>query len=84
MGEPWAGPVFYPRQKDYVDAEQMLKPRFAGHSSGAHAFAQQVALHVLSGRWQRLCEVAEALMLNGTWGPAVAPKALNAAALSPR
>lgn len=69
MGEAWTGPIFYPHAKDYLDADDMLVGIFGRHASGAHAFAQQVALHVLAGRWARVREVAAHLIEFGRWSP---------------
>lgn len=69
LGIPWVGPVFYPEQLDFQQAEQMLAPKFGSHASGAHAFAQRVALHVLSTRWGRVREVADCLVKDGRWKP---------------
>lgn len=66
---PWTGPMFYPRQPDYQLADDLLAPKFGRHASGAHAFAQRVALHVLAGRWRRVREVADCLVRDGRWKP---------------
>jgi hypothetical protein len=66
-GHGWQGPIHYARQIDYQAADDMLAPSFGRHASGGHSFAQRVALHVLSGRWQRVQEVAEHLIKNGRW-----------------
>lgn len=66
---PWVGPVHRPRQTDHALAEAMLAPTFGCHHSGAHAFAQRLALHVLSERWGRVREVASALVERGSWCP---------------
>ncbi len=66
-GHGWQGPIHYAMQTDYQAADDMLAPSFGRHASGAHSFAQRVALHVLSGRWQRVQEVAEHLIKNGRW-----------------
>lgn len=71
MGLPWDGPLYYPAQKDYRDADDMLAAAFGRHASCAHAFAQRVALHVLSTRWNRVREVANLLVLHGRWAPVV-------------
>lgn len=63
----WKGPIHYPKHKDYQQADDMLKPRFGRHASGAHSFAQSVALHVLSERWHRVQEVAQHLIEHGHW-----------------
>jgi len=68
-GRSWKGPIFYPQQKDYQDADDMLCRSFGRHASGAHAFAQQVALHVLSARWDRVRQIADHLVENGRWSP---------------
>jgi hypothetical protein len=64
-GVLWTGPIFYLRDKDYLDADFALLEVFGRHASGAHAFAQQLALHVLSLRWQRVQEVADTLISCG-------------------
>lgn len=74
LGIPWAGPMFYPSQADYLHADDLLAPKFGRHASGAHAFAQRVALHVLSHRWERVREVANRLVLDGRWAPANSAK----------
>lgn len=66
---PWTGTMFYPNQPDFQSAEQMLAPKFGSLASGAHAFAQRVALHVLVGRWHRVREVADCLVRCGQWKP---------------
>lgn len=66
-GQAWKGPIHYGRHTDYQAAETMLAPRFGRHSSAGHAFAQRVALHVLSERWHRVQEVAEHLVKHGNW-----------------
>lgn len=64
----WTGPLFYPQQVDYQRADEMLLKRFGRHSSAGHGFAQRVAMSVLAGRWQRVREIADALVLRGVWG----------------
>lgn len=85
-GLPWIGPIYYPEQQDFQNAEAMLRPRFGRQASCGHAYGQRVALHVLSTRWARVCEVAERLVADGRWAPAacleggaVVPRALEAA-----
>ena len=68
-GIPWAGPVFYVDETDYQSAEAMLFERFGRHASGAHAFAQRVALHVITGRWADVEKIAAELVTTGTWRP---------------
>lgn len=60
-GVVWHGPVWRPMQQDHKNAELLLAPVFGAHASGAHAYAQRAALHVLSHRWDRVCEVAQEL-----------------------
>lgn len=67
LGIKWTGPLFYPAQVDYQRADEMMLKRFGRHCSGAHGFAQCVALHVLAERWQRVREIANALVLRGVW-----------------
>jgi hypothetical protein len=69
FGLPWVGPIHYPLATDYTSANDMLRGRFGNHASGAHAFAQRVALHVLSGRWAEVVAVAAELEATGTWMP---------------
>lgn len=66
-GSPWRGPVFYPDQTDYLRADDMLQATFGRHASGAHAFAQTVALNVLNDRWDRVQEIAAHLVEHGQW-----------------
>ena len=68
-GVRWVGPIHYPHTTDYQRADEMLRLAFGSHASGAHAFAQRVALHVLSVRWGRVREVADCLVRNGRWRP---------------
>lgn len=62
MGEPWRGPVLRLEQRDHQTAEMMLSTVFGSHHSGAHAYAQLMALHVLSHHWHRVRETAERLV----------------------
>lgn len=66
-GIEWTGPVFYPKQLDYINADKMLQTRFGRHSSAAHAFAQKVALHILHTRWARVLDIAAQLVAHGSW-----------------
>lgn len=66
-GINWTGPIYYPEQLDYINADNMLLEKFGRHSSAAHAFAQCVALHVLAGRWARVREIADVLIVRGVW-----------------
>jgi hypothetical protein len=66
-GDAWRGPIFYPEQTDYLRADDMLTARFGRHASGAHAFAQRVALNLLSARWARVRAIAEHLVEHGIW-----------------
>lgn len=66
-GIEWTGPVYYPKQLDYINADKMLLTSFGRHSSAAHAFAQKVALHVLHARWARVQDVAAHLVAHGSW-----------------
>lgn len=68
-GTHWAGPVHYPLETDYLQADDMLRERFGRHASGAHGYAQQVALHVLSARWAEVEEIACQLEASGAWAP---------------
>lgn len=65
---PWAGPVLRLRQADHQLAEKILSQRFGFHSSGAHAVAQRIALHVVEARWERCTEIARELMEHRVWG----------------
>ena len=69
-GARWAGPIFRPMTDDHRMAEALLSPAFGSHCSGAHAFAQRVALHVLAGHWQRVTHIAQCLIERGEWWPA--------------
>lgn len=64
---PWAGPIHYAPATDYQRAEEMLRPAFGCHASGAHAYAQQVAMHVLQGRWDEVEVIAAELLRTGCW-----------------
>ena len=66
-GSTWAGPIFYPAQTDYQRADDMLGGTFGRHASGAHAFAQRVALSVLASRWSHVQEIAAHLVDKGVW-----------------
>ena len=66
-GTPWAGPIHYADATDYQRAEEMLRPAFGSHASGAHAYSQQVALHVLTGRWAEVEAIADELLRTGRW-----------------
>lgn len=66
-GAPWAGPIHYADATDYQRAEEMLRPAFGSHASGAHAYAQRVALHVLHARWADVEAVASELLRCGRW-----------------
>lgn len=66
-GATWRGPIFYPEQSDYTCSNEMLRPVFGNHASGAHAFAQKVALNVLTDRWDRVQEIAAHLVEHGQW-----------------
>lgn len=68
-GAAWCGPILRLQQADHQKAEKIVRPTCGAHSSGAHAYAQRVALHVLSHRWWRVCEVAAALVRDGEWKP---------------
>lgn len=69
-GVRWAGPVHYPAATDYQRADDMLRPSFGSHASGAHAFAQQLALHVLCSLWGDVVEIADQLKATSQWRPA--------------
>lgn len=71
-GQPWTGPVLRLQQTDHQRAEAMLCQVFGAHASGAHAYAQMAALHVLSHRWELVCGVASVLAREGRFrgGPA--------------
>ncbi len=59
--------VIHKLDSDFRCAEELLAPCFGSHASGAHAFAQRVALHVLSNRWSEVCRIAEVLATDGEW-----------------
>jgi hypothetical protein len=65
-GAPWEQ-VICKMDSDFRHAEELLAPCFGSHASGAHAFAQRVALHVLSSRWSEVCRIATALEVHGEW-----------------
>ena len=67
LGSPWLGPIHYPEASDYQRADEMLSDSFGRHASGAHAFAQQVARHVLMADWACVCEIAHELEQHGCW-----------------
>lgn len=64
---PWQGPIRYPHATDYQQADEMLRPSFGRHASGAHAYAQRVALCVLAARWGAVEAIAGELMRAGEW-----------------
>lgn len=66
-GPPWCGPIYYPEQNDFKAAEAMLQPKFGRHSSAGHGYAQRVARHVLELHWERVQEIAAALVERGEW-----------------
>lgn len=66
-GAPWAGPIHYADATDYQRADEMLRPAFGSHASGAHAYSQQVALHVLLAQWADVEAVAGELLRTGRW-----------------
>ncbi len=66
-GTPWIGPIHYAYATDYQRADEMLRPTFGCHASGGHAYAQQVALHVLQVRWAVVETVAGELLRSGCW-----------------
>lgn len=68
-GVHWVGPIHYPHATDYQRADDMLRASFGNHSSGAHSYAQQMALHVVSGMWPRVQEIATYLVTHGQWRP---------------
>jgi hypothetical protein len=68
-GAPWSGPIHYAYATDYQRADAMLRPSFGSHASGAHAFAQRVALHVLQAQWGEVETVAGELIHSGRWRP---------------
>ena len=69
LGNPWAGPIHYPEASDYQSADDMLRASFGCHSSGGHAYAQQVARHVLTAEWASVQEIAHELVQRGVWRP---------------
>lgn len=72
-GVPWAGPIRYPHATDYQRADEMLQPVFGRHASGAHAYAQRVALCVLEARWGAVEAIAGELVRAGRWSNCRAP-----------
>lgn len=67
-GVVWCGPVLRLDAVDHQRAEGLLHESFGCHSSGGHAYAQRLALHVLQSRWGRVMEIAGELIERGTWG----------------
>ncbi|MBX9959654.1 MAG: hypothetical protein K2Y15_05905 [Burkholderiaceae bacterium] len=65
---PWTGPVLRLEHSDHQLAEKMLSRSFGCHSSGAHAYAQRIALHVIQASWERCSEIAKQLMERRVWG----------------
>lgn len=65
-GVPWSGPI-YRQHDDHHRAEALLCEVFGAHSSGAHAYAQRVALCVLAARWGAVEAIAGELMRAGEW-----------------
>lgn len=61
------GPVHYAYATDYQRADEMLRQAFGCHHSGAHYYAQQVALHVLQAHWADVEAVAYELLQTGCW-----------------
>ncbi len=66
-GTPWIGPIHYAYATDYQRADEMLRPAFGCHASGGHAYAHQVALHVLRSRRAEVEAVAGELLRSGRW-----------------
>lgn len=64
---PWSGPIYYPSASDFQMANEMLRPAFGNLASGAHAFAQRVALHLLAAAWAEVEAIADELLRTGTW-----------------
>lgn len=69
QGIRWTGPMFYPDQVDYQEANRILRPAFGNHASCGHAFAQRIALHVLQSRWDEVESIARVLIERGEWVP---------------
>lgn len=67
LGIPWRGPIYCPKQVDYQRADDMLCERFGRHSSAGHGYAQQVAMHILASRWDRVQHIAGVLVERGVW-----------------
>lgn len=74
QGRPWCGPLWYGDQVDFQVADKMLTPAFGRHASGAHAFAQRVALHVLARHWPRVQQIAAHLIAHGRWQSSDTPR----------
>lgn len=66
-GEPWLGPTLAPMASDFQIAEALLAPRFGFKSSAGHGWAGRLARHVLEQRWERVEQIAQALIERGTW-----------------
>lgn len=75
QGRPWTGPIWAGADVDFQLADNMLAPAFGRHASGAHAFAQRVALHVLARHWPRVQQIAEHLVQHGKWQSSDTPRA---------
>lgn len=67
-GVELVGPIHY-QGTDYAQADEMLSERFGHHASGAHFYAQRVALHALASMWGDVELIAGALMQSGHWKP---------------
>ncbi|HRL99275.1 MAG TPA: hypothetical protein PLE22_07485 [Acidovorax sp.] len=66
-GLPWRCPISRPQQNDHKRAEAMLCPGFGARTIAGHAYAQLLALHVLSVHWGDVRRIAKTLMETGAW-----------------
>ena len=64
----WPDRAFFAGLPD-PQADEMLSERFGHHASGAHFYAQRVALHALASMWGDVELIAGALMQSGHWKP---------------
>lgn len=65
----WRGPIARLLQTDHQKAEIMLAMGFGSCTLPGHAYAQLMALHVLSAHWGEACRIAETLLQGGEWSP---------------
>lgn len=68
-GLPWRGPIARTAQADHKVAEALLAIGCGANTLPSHAYAQLLALHVLSARWDEVAVVAHDLLTHGEWTP---------------